>query len=169
MGDSLRRRSALADRTAEEMQAPIDQEIARSLSSQLADHHRLAFARSFAHAVIRAGWRADDLQPFISPENVELVPLSFEAIAAAARLGSAIAMMPAERATYVVGTVYTTALPEHYRAAHGDFYTPPELVERMLVMSEEAGVKMSTRPLLDPARGRGAFFFPLPPRVSAPP
>jgi hypothetical protein len=89
--------------------------------------------------VIRVGWPADDLQPFLSSENLGLIPLSLDAAAAAARLGAAIATMPAERAVYVVGTVYTTALPEAYRAAHGIFYTPPQLVERLLLMSEEAG------------------------------
>jgi len=167
MGESSKTRSVLAGTTAAKIQAPIDHDIARSLSSQLADDHRLAFARSFAHAVIRAGWRADDLQPFLSPENLGLVPLSLDAAAAAARLGAAIATMPAERAVYVVGTVYTTALPEPYRAAHGIFYTPPQLTERLLVMSEEAGTNWSTCRVLDPACGGGAFLLPIARRMIA--
>ncbi|HTT79095.1 MAG TPA: N-6 DNA methylase [Stellaceae bacterium] len=75
--------------------------------------------------------------------------------------------LPAEQAAYVVGTAYTTALPEAYRATHGIFYTPPELVERLLVMSEAAGVNWRTCRVLDPACGGGAFLLPIARRMIA--
>src|SRR5690348_9752517 len=130
--------------TAAESHAIIDHDIARELSAQLVGDHRLAFARSFTHTVIRGAWQAADLQPLSSPDAIEMIPLSRDAALAAERLGTTIGTMPAEQTAYIVGTVYTTALPEHYRAAHGIFYTPPELVERLLAMSEEAGVTWST-------------------------
>jgi adenine-specific DNA-methyltransferase len=167
MGESLRLRSAAAGTTAAEIQAPINHDIARELSSQFADHHRLAFARSFAHAVIRSASQADDLQPLSPPDAVEMIPLSRDAASAAGRLGAAIRNMTAEQAAYIVGTIYTTALPEPYRAAHGIFYTPPELVERLLVMSEEAGVSWASCRALDPACGGGAFLLPIARRMIA--
>jgi hypothetical protein len=142
IGENLNARPAPAEiAVVAEILAPIDQDIARSLSSALAEHHRLAFARSFAHAVIRAAWARADLHPLSSPETVELVALSSDAATAAERLGEAIAKLPAHIAAYCVGTVYTTALPGSYRAAHGVFYTPPGVVGRLLAMAEEAGVK----------------------------
>jgi hypothetical protein len=44
----------------------VDRDIARSLSAQFAENHRLAFARSFAYAVKLACWRARSL-PSLSP------------------------------------------------------------------------------------------------------
>ena len=78
MGENLSARSAPAEIAAvAEILAPIDQDIARSLSSALAEDHRLSFARSFAHTVIRAAWLRADLQhPLSSPETVELIALS---------------------------------------------------------------------------------------------
>jgi adenine-specific DNA-methyltransferase len=168
MGENLNARPAPAEIAAvAEILAPIDQDIARSLSSALAEHHRLAFARSFAHAVIRAAWARADLHPLSSPETVELVALSSDAAIAAERLGAAIAKLPAHIAAYCVGTVYTTALPGSYRAAHGVFYTPPGVVGRLLAMAEEAGVKWGTCRALDPACGGGAFLIPIARRMRA--
>ena len=51
MAENLNARSAPAEIAAvAEILAPIDQDIARSLSSALTEDHRLVFARSFAHA-----------------------------------------------------------------------------------------------------------------------
>ena len=168
MGENLKARSATAE-VAEvaEILAPIDQDIARSLSWALADDHRLAFARSFAHAVIRAAWARVDQRPPSSPETVELIALSSDAATAAERLGTAIAKVPAHVAGYCIGTVYTTALPESYRAAHGIFYTPPGVVGRLLSMAEEAGVQWGTCRALDPACGGGAFLVPIARRMIA--
>jgi adenine-specific DNA-methyltransferase len=146
----------------------VDRDIARSLSAQIAETHRLAFARSFACAVMLACWRARRLQPSLSPpENVELIPLSIDAAAAAARMGAAIAGVEPRLAAYFAGTVYMTALPETYRATHGIFYTPPELVDRLVMMAEQAGVEWGSCRVLDPACGGGAFMLPVAMRMVA--
>jgi adenine-specific DNA-methyltransferase len=143
MGEGLNRRSAAEETAAPAVSALVDRDLARSLSAVLAEHHRLAFAQSFTYAVLRACWQACDLSPRLSPpETVELVALSADAIAAAERIGVAVTQLEPKRAAYVVGTVYTTALPEAYRAAHGIFYTPPELVEQLLAMAEEGGCRL---------------------------
>ena len=60
-----------------------------------------------------------------------------------------------------------TALPETYRATHGIFYTPPELVDRLVMMAEQAGVAWDTCRALDPACGGGAFLLPIALRMVA--
>ncbi len=61
----------------------VHRDIARSLSAQIAENHRLAFARSFAYAVMLACWRARGLPSLSPPDNVKLIPLSIDAAAAA--------------------------------------------------------------------------------------
>lgn len=169
MGEGLNTRPAPAEIAAAiAVLAPIDRDIARSLSSQVAEDHRLVFAQSFANAVICACWQTRALKPpLLLPETVELIALPADAAAAGTRLGAAMAKIEPRLAAYLIGTVYTTALPEAYRAARGIFYTPPELVERLLVMAEEAGVEWSTCRVLDPACGGGAFLVPIARRMIA--
>lgn len=139
----------------------INRELARSLSERVAGDHRLAFARSFAFAVIEAWWRAERLQGHLLefPSTAERIALSGEASDAAHQFGAALTGMGPRTAAHLVGTVYTTALPETYRAAHGIFYTPPELVEHLLEMAETAGVDWRKARVLDPACGGGAFLL----------
>ncbi len=146
----------------------IDRDIARALSAEIAENHRLAFARSFAHAVMVEGWHVRGIETSLSTlSNTELVPLSPDAKSAATRLGAATAMLEPRAAAYFVGTVYMTALPETYRATHGIFYTPPELVDRLVMMAEQAGVAWDTCRALDPACGGGAFLLPIALRMVA--
>ena len=70
-------------------------------------------------------------------------------------------------AAYFAGAVYMTTLPEVYRATHGVFYTPPELVDRLVTMTEQAGVAWQTCRALDPACGGGAFLVPIAMRMVA--
>src|SRR5208282_4561007 len=113
MGEGLIIRSeAIEISGAAPVIASIDRDIARTLSAEIAENHRLAFARSFAHAVMVAGRRARGIEaPLASLSNVELVTLSPDAAGAATRLGAAIAAVEPRLAAYFAGTVYMTALP----------------------------------------------------------
>ena len=65
------------------------------------------------------------------------------------------------RPSHLAGALYTTALPAAYRSTHGIFYTPPQLVDRLLAMAEDAKVDWRTARVLDPACGGGAFLLPI--------
>src|SRR4051812_29853123 len=106
MGEGLIKRStAPAASAAAAVLASIDQELARSMSAALAEHHRLAFAQSFTYAVIRACWEACEPQASLSPPDaVELVGLSSDAAAAAARIGAAVAELEPPHAAYFLGS-----------------------------------------------------------------
>jgi adenine-specific DNA-methyltransferase len=84
--------------------------------------------------------------------------LSKDARQAARRIAAGMGSLPSAEAAYAIGTLYTTLLPEVFRAQHGIFYTPPPLVECLLVMAEQSGIDWTTARVLDPACGGGAFL-----------
>lgn len=101
------------------------------------------------------------------PGGLELAPLKGEAEANAEELGATLAKEEMAALTYSLGAIYTSALPASYRATHGVFYTPPEIVEHLLQMAEHAGVDWSTARVLDPACGGGAFLVAVAKRMIA--
>ena len=169
MGERLRiTREAPQFEGAAAVFATVDRDIARALSSQIAEQHRLGFAQSFTFAVIQACRETSILpQPLMKPDGIELPALSPEAMNTARRFGDALAKLEPRSAAHLAGVIYTTALPESYRAAHGIFYTPPQLVDRLLVMAEEASIDWSKARVLDPACGGGAFLLPVAMRMAA--
>ena len=58
----------------------------------------------------------------------------------------------------LLGAVYTSTLPNDYRAEHGIFYTPPALIGHLLDMATAAGMDWRTARVLDPACGGGGFL-----------
>lgn len=147
--------------------ARVDRAVVRALSGKIAETHRLAFARSFTFAVLQASWRvSSSAKTLPEPEGVDLIALSREASAAAAQLGDALATVDTRTVAYLAGMLYTTALPEAYRAANGIFYTPPPLVDRLLAMAEDAGVDWSRARILDPSCGGGALLQPIAARMA---
>ncbi len=142
--------------------AIVDRDITKALSGQIAEQHRLAFAQSFTFAVMRQCHELTmPAQPFTAPVGIELVPLAKDAQKAAWRFGAVLARTDPREAAHLAGVLYTTALPDTYRATHGIFYTPPQLVDRLLTMAEEASVEWSTARVLDPSCGGGAFLLPI--------
>jgi adenine-specific DNA-methyltransferase len=148
--------------------ASVDRDIARALSGEIAEKNRLAFAQSFTFAVMQACRQASTLSYSLTePSEVELLPLSSEAMQTAKRFGAALAKQEPRIAAHLAGILYTTALPEAYRATHGIFYTPPQLVDRLLRMAEEASIDWRKAWVLDPACGGGAFLLPVALRMAA--
>lgn len=147
--------------TARDVLAAIDHGTARALSGELVDQHRLGFARSFTYAALQACYEAHGLPSLFKPENVELVPLTAHALAAASRFGAGLSRLDPSSAAHLAGALYTSALPAAYRSTHGIFYTPPQLVDRLLAMSEAAKIDWLTARVLDPACGGGAFLLPI--------
>jgi adenine-specific DNA-methyltransferase len=138
----------------------LDCDVARTLATTLGGENRLAFARSFTLAAVCAYAAALDAnRPVLeAPQNVALAPLETAAANAAAQFGAAlITVMPPE-AAYLLGCLYTSALPSDFRSDHGVFYTPPEIVRHTLDMAERAGTDWRHARCLDPSAGGGAFL-----------
>ena len=106
--------------------------------------------------VAAAGGKPDRLRA--APSPLTGLDLPAAAIAEARALGSDLAALPAVEASALLGRLYTQALPGPHRTAHGIFYTPPILVDRLLTKAEMAGHDWSTERVIDPACGAGAFL-----------
>jgi len=76
-------------------------------------------------------------------------------------IGKSAAKLDVIEASYQLGNIYTAMLPESLRAAHGIFYTPPALTNRLLDMVEATGVQWDSAKVIDPACGGGAFLAPI--------
>lgn len=139
----------------------IDRQIARALSAELAEKNRVAFAQAFAFEVVRS-CRSQSALPSDMGGTPEIsYKLSRGAQKAAEELGAALSAAPPRMVAYLAGVIYTTALPDAFRAQHGIFYTPPALVDRLIEMVEDQGVDWSKARVLDPACGGGAFLLPI--------
>lgn len=116
----------------------------------------------------------DRLTALVEPELKANTPpmtpygaLDTTARAMADALGEAAAALPLSEAAYSLSSLYTVLLCAHDRGSLGAFYTPPALVDRLIVLAEEAGVDWTKARVLDPAAGGGAFLIPVAARIAA--
>ncbi len=145
----------------------VDRQLARLLSKQLSADARLGFARAFTTAVVVGVMASEGLQPRSLPVDVPACLLDVIAASAAERLAQGIAATSAAEVIGLLGAVYTSALPDAYRAEHGIFYTPPALIEHLLDMAAAAGTDWRTTRVLDPACGGGGFLAAAAARMAA--
>jgi adenine-specific DNA-methyltransferase len=141
----------------------IDRTAAIELSANLAHENRLNFAQSFSAATALAYSRIlanrPDLPELLAPPLLDRAMLGQDARALAAQIAAGLEVLSPAEAAYAIGTLYTTLLPAPFRGRHGIFYTPPELVECLIIMAEEAGIDWKTARVFDPACGGGAFLI----------
>ncbi|MDE0055868.1 MAG: N-6 DNA methylase [Gammaproteobacteria bacterium] len=146
---------------------------ASALASSAKPEERTGLARAFAHSVVSEYWwrlqqeSARDWSLFELPIDIETPPISAEARLLAERLGLVAAQLGAAEASYVIGNLYTSMMPDGMRARHGAYYTPPALCEVLLDMAAEAGVEWRSARVLDPACGGGAFLAPVARRMAS--
>lgn len=147
--------------------------MARALAESLPDDERLSLARAFCHRLISTWW-AELIGPKLDvPLRSLLQEVSFSelpepAAASADSIAAAAARIAEpETAAYAIGLIYTGMLSPSYRSSFGVYYTPPELVERLIDQATEAGTDWTTCRVLDPACGGGAFLAPIARRMVA--
>ena len=137
----------------------IDRAVAVQLSAALAGENRLAFAQAFCTSIVE-GLR-DPAEPDLGlpePPGNFRETLNGEAESTARRIAAGLRLFSAPEMAHVIGTLYTTLLPETFRGRYGIFYTPPLLVESLLSLAEQSGVDWTAAHVLDPACGGGAFL-----------
>ena len=147
----------------------LDRSVARALAAAVSGKNRLAFARSFtftAAAAYAASLHPARISP-PTPNDLDLYSLNREAEGIAMQLGAGLAGIPTGEAAYLLGCIYTSALPDDFRASRGVFYTPPEIVRHTLDMAERAGIDWQHTRCLDPSAGGGAFVIEMIRRVRA--
>ncbi|SHH64019.1 adenine-specific DNA-methyltransferase [Chryseobacterium oranimense] len=145
--------------------------MAKAWAKQFNDEIRLHTVQYFMHCVISSYWNSSQIFSFVSfplqPYNIELsyIELDESIIAVASVIGKAAAELDVITASYELGNLYTSILPEKLRSDNGVFYTPPALTDRLLNSVENAGVDWSTVSVADPACGGGAFLAPIAHRI----
>jgi adenine-specific DNA-methyltransferase len=151
-------------------------EAARAFGERIADSatstHRRVVAQAFSGAVLKAYWGAAQRQyrrPWILPKgpvDPEAAGIDRTAIQAALRAGEVAAEIDLNTASYLIGRIYTSMLPDQTRSRLGVYYTPPPLVSRLIESVSAAGVDWRTAQVIDPACGGGAFLAPVAARIA---
>ena len=136
----------------------VDRQLAKLLSARHASDVRLSFARAFTAAIVRGIATTGNRKLRPLPTDMPTLSLDVAAAAAAGRLAESIAAAPATETIGLLGAIYTSALPDDYRARHGIFYTPAALVDHLLDMVTTAGLDWRIARVLDPACGGGGFL-----------
>ena len=137
---------------------------ARAVTAPTCAEVQLPLARGFTFTAAAAYWeklwvRKGQNRPLPnSPPGVEVAPLTDGNLETARAIGTAAAGLEESDASFLIGGLYTAAMPERLRASLGAHYTPPLLCERLLDMATEAGIDWNTARVLDPACGGGAFL-----------
>lgn len=147
--------------------------MARAWSKELDTEKHLHLAQNFIKQVITVYWqivhdrslRYKPLPLFQNP--LPRVKVDNAAIAIANAIGRAASQLGVIEAAYHIGIIYTAVLPEALRSQNGIFYTPPTLTDRLIEMSEQAGVNWGTAKVTDPACGGGAFLAPVALKMAA--
>jgi adenine-specific DNA-methyltransferase len=141
--------------------------MAKAWAKKLKDEERLSHTQNFIQETIHSYWKAThnlSLKQKPLPAQsvlVEDVKLDNSVLAVAEAIGIAASKLDIITASYQIGNLYTSVLPESLRSGNGVFYTPPMLTRRLLDMSASAGIDWSTASVADPACGGGAFLAPV--------
>ena len=144
---------------------------ARALAGAMPPARRLAYARAFCTSVLARYWARLRPSPRVAlraaPARRSSIRLRGDALAVADALSGAASLLDVDEAGYLIGRTYSAMLPDEHRAAHGVFYTPPAIVDRLLDLATAAGVAWDRCRVLDPACGGGAFLGPIARRMIA--
>ena len=142
---------------------------ARRAAGGLSGAVRVAYARALVAELISAFWvaqaktRGSRRKIRRPPDGLAVIPK--EATDAARAFAASLRELPAIEAGHKIGALYTALLPDDVRGRLGAFYTPPALAERLLQMTDGAGVDWRTVRVLDPACGGAAFLAPVAARM----
>lgn len=145
--------------------------MAKAWAKQFEDEVRLCTVQYFMQRVINSYWNSNHNFPTQSfplslpPIELPIVELDDSIEAVADVIGKAAAKLDVIYASYELGNLYTSILPEKMRSDNGVFYTPPALTDRLLNGVERAGVDWASTSVADPACGGGAFLAPIALRI----
>ena len=141
-----------------------------SASVSISDSHKVYFAQAYCHRVVSGWWDkiagAESnfpLRDLFQP--IPHVDLPRAAESTADRIAFLLANLDSEDASYKIGEIYTCMLPSSFRSRFGVYYTPPQLVQRLIDQATKAGTDWAKCKVLDPACGGGAFLAPVARRI----
>lgn len=122
---------------------------AQSFCFELSKHYwKAAKKRTGTH------WRIRDL-------SIDLPKLKKEKELEVIELSKTLTKLSPEDAGYQISVIYQNRLPKRYRDKLGVFYTPKNVVERMLKDADCLNVNFKTARIIDPSSGGAAYLAPL--------
>jgi hypothetical protein len=131
------------------------------------DVKRLEHARQYCAVLVQSFWLFScanhnvSLKVLSQPATSKKNELPADVLKVAEDTGKVIALFPIGDAAFLIGSIYTTMMPNDLRAQMGAFHTPPPLVDRLIEMAEVAGFDPSKHTVIDPSCGGGAFLVPV--------
>src|SRR5579872_1406320 len=140
--------------------------MAQAWSAQLPEQRRQQAAWSFVAEAVREYARSVGqvlgCSLDISPVTVALTyQLDISATEFARSLGQAASTLALPISCYQLSACYAAMLPPTMRSSLGAYYTPPALIERLMLLAEESGTDWGRARVLDLACGGGAFLLPV--------
>jgi adenine-specific DNA-methyltransferase len=136
-------------------------------ANSLPQSSRSMYARAFIQLVMTAYWIKvhdnDSIRPALPHRKKEFLTVSLDSSveAVAEAIGAAAGNLDIIDASYHLGSIYTSVLPDATRSKQGVYYTPPSLTKRLIQICEDSGVAWKTARVVDPACGGGAFLAPV--------
>lgn len=132
-------------------------------NKEMPEEESILYARSFCYAVLKELWALIDiLQKWpcreIDSYAGEMLTIDHEITKSVAIY---LSMLDLDDLNYKAGNIYASLLPDTYRAKNGIYYTPTELVNRLIDMISIKKIDWSSASILDPACGGGAFIVPV--------
>lgn len=140
--------------------------IAHSFLSGTKDE-RMSFARTFCSLIVQTLWtrvQGNRRPTWSLPEPFVRTSTRLRdvnAISLSVAMSEAASQLDLNTASYLIGTIYTSLIPDEDRSRFGAYYTPPPLAGRLVDMAAQAGIDWRTCKTCDPACGGGAFLVPV--------
>lgn len=142
--------------------------MALAWAKKLTIENHLASIQEFIKLAVGAYWNSiyNTIRELPECAPLDSIRTDDSVKAVAEAVGQAAAKLEVADASYYIGNLYTSLLPENIRSANGVFYTPPALAERLITMAAKAGdIKWDQISIADPACGCGAFLIPMTLRI----
>jgi len=123
----------------------------------------ISYARSFCYAVLKELWALTDISQKWSCREIgsnvgELLTIDHELTK---KIATYLSVLDFDELNNKTGYIYASLLPDTYRANNGIYYTPAELVNRLIDMLSLQNTDWAAASILDPACGGGAFLVPV--------
>jgi len=149
-----------------EVLVSLSQSEAQAIAKGIHEGARVEFAQSLCARILSQLWNRKLGGRNNWPVRKCYVPLISGYSGLTERAVDALSQLPAARAGFLIGQMYTALLPDQLRKSLGAYYTPVPLVNRLLHLVEQSGVDWSSARVIDPACGGAAFLASVAPRLA---
>ena len=140
----------------------------KAWAGSINETQRLKWGRTFVYYLIKSYWEKFYPADYSLPEfdaGIKFNKLNNAVLALAESLGASASKLGVIEASYLIGAIYTSTIPDKLRSKNGIYFTPPAITSRLLNLVEQEGINWEEATVLDPACGGGAFLAPVALRI----